>query len=102
MIFFDINCVIVFLGIIRFNEFMYQTIHETIKVGGIFHQAQFKPLWFVWQEKRFDINEITLISDLKNGKVKKKLFSVLANDNLYRLDYCPADQTWFLEQIWVD
>ena len=81
---------------------MYQTIHEQIRVGGIFEKAEFKPVWFMWNKKHFKINEITLISDFKDGSIKKKIFSVLAKDNLYRLDYCPSEYSWFLEQIWVD
>lgn len=81
---------------------MYQTIHERIKVGGIFYLAKFKPVWFVWRRQKFKVEEVTLISDFKDGAIKKKMYSVLAQGNLYRLDFCPEEFSWFLEQTWVD
>ncbi len=81
---------------------MYQTIHERVRVAGIFDQADFKPIWFVWRRRKFNVEKITLVSDLKDGAIKKKMYSVLADGNLYRLDHCPAEQTWVLEQTWID
>jgi len=102
LIIFDSDCHIASLGIFRFTNTMHQIIHETITVAGIFQQASFKPVWFIWKQRRLKINDITLISDIKEGSVKKTVYSVQAQDNIYRLDYYFLTQDWFLESIWID
>ncbi len=99
---FDINNHIVFLGIFRFTNNMYQTIHEPIIVAGVFKQASFRPVWFEWQQQRFPVEEITLTSELQHGSVRKIMYSVLADGDLYRLDYCPSNHHWQLAAIWVE
>lgn len=81
---------------------MYQTIHETIRVAGIFDKLQFKPVWFVWKNKRFVIKKITLVSKLKEGSIEKIIYSVQVKSDVYRLDYFPQEKEWFLESIWID
>lgn len=102
MFYFDINCPVVILGIIRLISNMYQTIHESIKVAGVFDRAHFVPRWFVWGQLRFNIEKITLISDYKQGLLKSKSFSVLAAGNLYRLVFNLNTLDWVLDSVWVD
>lgn len=102
MFYFDIDSLIEFLGFIRFNNDMYQTIHKTVRVAGVFKQGQFRPVWFDWQGRRYDIAEITLISDFKQGQVAQTIYSVLAKGNVYRLVHDLSSCDWFLEQVWID
>ena len=102
MILFDINCVVVFLGIFRFTVTMYQTIHEPIKVAGVFNRSVFKPTWFEWRRQLFKVEQITLISDYKQGLVKIKIYSVIAKGNLYRLQFSLNSGDWILENVWID
>lgn len=102
MISFDIDCLIETLGIFRFTVVMYQTIHETIRVAGIYQQAQFKPVWFDWQNRRYDVKQVTLISNFKQGEVERRIYSVEAEGNVYRLVHDLKNRDWFLEQVWID
>ncbi len=102
MISFDIYYHIEILGIFRFTVVMYQTIHETIRVAGIYQQAQFKPVWFDWQNRRYDVEQVTLISDFRQGKIERKIYSVKAAGDVYRLVHNLKNQSWFLEQIWIN
>ncbi len=102
MFYFDIDSLIESLGFIRFNDDMYQTIHETVRVAGIFKQSQFRPVWFDWQGRRFDVDNITLVSDYNQGQVKHTIYSIEAQGNLYRLLHDLQSQDWYLEQVWMD
>mgnify|MGYP000846209680 FL=1 len=102
MFYFDINCLLVILGIIRLIISMYQTIHEPIRVAGVFDKAHFVPRWFEWGQLHLNIEKITLVSDYKQGLLKSKSFSVLAAGNLYRLVFNLNTLDWMLDAIWID
>lgn len=90
------------MGIFRFTINMNQTIHESIKVAGVFKQTKFTPVWFEWRQQRFNIKEVTLVSNIKQGAIRKLIYSVVAEGNLYRLDYDLLSQTWNLASVWVE
>lgn len=102
MIYFDIYCDVVFLGIFRFTVNMYQTIHEQIRVAGVFNCSSFKPVWFEWEQRMIKVQEITLVSNYKQGSVKCKIYSVVADDNVYRLAFDLNTLDWNLESVWID
>ena len=88
----------VLLSVVSMN----QTINEPIKVAGVFYHSVFKPVWFEWNNQQLKINEITLISDYKQGLIKCKIYSVLANGNLYRLLFNLISQKWVVQSVWID
>ena len=81
---------------------MYQTINENISVVGVYVNFKFIPKKFKWKERIFLIKEITLSNDVKDGVIKKRLYSVLANDNLYRLEFNRESEKWQILEVWVD
>lgn len=81
---------------------MYQTIHEKILVWGVYRQAQFAPQKFVWRLASYPVDKITLVSDLKEGLVKKRIYSLISRGNMYRLSFNRETEIWFLEEIWCE
>lgn len=90
------------MGIFRFTTVMYQTIHEQVRVAGVFNRSFFKPVWFEWNERMLRIQEVTLVSDYKQGLVKNRVYSVVADDNVYRLTFDLNSLDWVLESVWID
>ena len=93
---------VVTLGIFRFTKFMNQIINEPVKVAGVFKHSLFKPVWFEWSNQRLKISKITFITDYKQGLVKHKIYSVIAQGNLYRLLFNTNNLDWTLESVWLD
>lgn len=81
---------------------MYQIIHESIEVIGNYQHHTFLPKKFKWKNKIYAINQITLQSDMKDGGVHKRLYSVMADHNLYRLEFNRETEDWLLEEIWLE
>ncbi len=81
---------------------MYQTIHETIVLAGVYDKAQFTPRKFKWKHKTYTIDQITLVSNLKDGGVRQRIYSVMSGGNMYRLSFNREDETWFLEEVWCE
>ncbi|GIK83930.1 MAG: hypothetical protein BroJett025_05520 [Patescibacteria group bacterium] len=81
---------------------MYQTINETISVLGVYARSHFVPKKFKWKEKIFPIKEITLYSDVRDGGVKKRLYSVVSGANVYRLEFNRESEKWYILEVWVE
>ncbi len=81
---------------------MYQTIHEEISILGVYSKSKFIPKKFKWKNKNYTIDQITLISDTRDGNIKKRLYSVISKGNVYRLEFNRKTEKWLLEEIWVD
>lgn len=81
---------------------MYQTIGEEILVAGSYKQHRFHPFKFLWRNKTYKINQITLVSDIKDGGVKKRWYSVLVGQEVYRILFNRETEAWTLEELWVE
>ena len=81
---------------------MYQTIHETIAVAGVYEQHKFTPKKFKWRNRQYVIDQITLSSAIKDGGVQFRTYSVMSGGNLYRLMFNRDDEGWFLEEVWCE
>lgn len=85
-----------------FHGMMFQTIGEAISVAGVYDAHTFVPKKFQWKKKVYLIEEITLISEIRDGQIKKRLYSVLCGKQLYRLLFNRATEHWTLEELWVE
>lgn len=81
---------------------MYQTISEKIRVLGVFRNASFTPQKFNWNGKTYTIEKITGTHNLKDGGVFKRRYAAASGGNLYLLEYNRQEETWTLEQIWME
>ena len=88
-IFFGYKCVV------------FQKIGEKIAVAGFYDKAKFTPKRFKWHTREYKIEEITIASDIKDGGVKKRMYSVLCSGNLYRICFNRDDEIWILEEVWL-
>lgn len=81
---------------------MFQTIGEKVAVAGVYSRGAFLPKKIQWGERILVIAEITLITDIKDGLVKKRMYSLLSGKELYRLIFNRDTETWVLEEVWVE
>jgi hypothetical protein len=80
---------------------MFQIISEKIEVAGVYQNAHFIPKKIQWRKKIILIKEITLISDIRDGQVRKRMYSVMCGNELYRIIFNRDTEIWTLEEIWV-
>ncbi len=81
---------------------MFQTISERVEVVGSYAKGPFHPRKMKWNGKIFAIETVTLISDIRDGDVKKRLYSFTNGKDLYRLMFNRDTEQWVLEEIWVE
>ncbi len=81
---------------------MFQRIAEKIEVAGVYKNTEFIPRKFQWRHRVYQIDELTLISDIKDGGIRKRLYSVTSRGNLYRLCFNRDSESWLLEEVWYE
>lgn len=81
---------------------MYQTIHETIAVVGVYAQEKFTPKKFLWNKKVYRISNITMVITCRDGGVMTRRYSVSVGANMYQLLFNPKSDAWYLEAVWCD
>lgn len=82
---------------------MYQTIHENIAVLGVYNRSNFVPKKFKWNDKSIKIDSINLQSDIKDGGVRYRYYSVSdTHGTVYRLSFNRETEEWLLAELWVD
>ncbi|MBT3249326.1 MAG: hypothetical protein HN846_04620 [Candidatus Pacebacteria bacterium] len=81
---------------------MYEEINEDISVIGIYKKHHFSPKKFKWNNRVFPVDEVTLSNDVRDGMIKKRLYSVVASGNLYRLEFNRESEQWKILEVWVD
>ena len=95
-------------GFFLFTIGMYQTIGESIETAGVFRHSHFPPTVFYWHGRRYPIKKITMTSEVKDGGVRKRWYSVLAsetalqNPTLFRLEYNRESEQWLVMEVWVE
>lgn len=80
---------------------MITEINELIKVGAIFgdNKKKLKPVWFVWNGRKYDIREITYIWTEKTGKAVIHHFTVTDDANLFDISYNTDTLMWTLHSV---
>ena len=71
-------------------------------VAGVFRTGRFTPRKFQWGSRVLQVDEVTLVSDLKDGGVRQRRYGVVSGGNLYRLLFNRENEQWILEEIWVE
>lgn len=81
---------------------MFQPVHERISVAGIYHQGKFTPRKFQWRKHTFVIKEVTYAADFNDAGVHQRQYSVVAQQQVYRLLFQRDREEWWLEEVWDD
>ena len=81
---------------------MYQTIHESIDVAGVFAKGKFRPTKFRWRDRSYRVSQITILADFTDGGRPQRQYSVVCDGNVYRLLYQRDSEIWFVEEVWCE
>lgn len=85
-----------------YYESMYQKINEVISVLGVYSKSGLIPKKFKWNERVFQINQITLSNEVRDGSIYKRLYSVVSGSEVYRLEFNRTTEQWRLLEVWVE
>lgn len=84
------------------NKHMHQKISETVSVIGLYSRAQFIPKKFLWKKRVYQVEQVTCITNIRDGAVRKRMYSVTSLGNVYRLMFNREEETWELAEVWYD
>ncbi|HOK56720.1 MAG TPA: hypothetical protein PKV21_08490 [bacterium] len=78
---------------------MITEINEKIIVGAIFKNGSIKINWFIWKNRKINIEKITYRWKTKKGEKDIYNFAVTDGFNIFELSFIPEDLIWNLEKI---
>jgi len=76
-----------------------ETIDEQIIVGAIFRNNTVKPRWFIWNDRKYQIKEVTFNWKSRIGSDTISHFSVSDGKNLYEISLSQKYLSWKLEKV---
>lgn len=81
---------------------MFERIDAKVSVAGVYAQGRFAPKKIRWGKKILLVDEITLVSEIRDGAVKQRLYSFRSGSEVYRLLFNRETEIWILEEVWVE
>jgi hypothetical protein len=81
---------------------MFTSISESIAVVGTYNHSSFHPRKFKWRDRVYMIEQLTFVTELKDGGVKQRMYSVTSGGNVYRLVFNRDTEDWQLAEVWCE
>ena len=84
--------------------------HERVRVfvdydphaPGTTEQPKVRPVAFQWGKKRYEVKQINLVYQRRQGDVHEVLFAVSDGMNSFVLSFNPVKMEWQLEEMMVE
>ncbi|MFP3953047.1 MAG: hypothetical protein ACOC88_02965 [Candidatus Bipolaricaulota bacterium] len=80
---------------------MYKNINQSIKVGVKFSRGRVEPVWFFWQQRKHDVDEVNLYHRTFKGEAPIHHFSVTVGGDVFQLSFDGKKLRWILDKMWV-
>ncbi len=80
----------------------YEHIAEPVQVGVVFRDNTVSPKWFVWNNIKYPVREVTYTWHVRRGEALLLYFSVTDGTNLYELSFNQKSLKWYLNKVYVD
>jgi hypothetical protein len=81
---------------------MYTVINEPISVGAIFSSGKIIPRFFIWNRRKYRVEEVTYFWRSKIGSVPILHFAVVSYESVYEISYNSETSDWHLEKVYVE
>jgi hypothetical protein len=81
---------------------MFTPISESIAVVGTYNQSKFHPRKFKWRDRVYPVEQLTFVTELKDGSVRQRIYSVMSGGNAYRLVFNRDTEDWQLAEVWCE
>jgi hypothetical protein len=81
---------------------MYAVINEPILVEAAFSAGKITPRFFIWNRKKYQVEEITYFWRSKIGSAPILHFAVTSYGSVYEISYNSKTSDWHLEKAYVE
>ena len=71
-------------------------IQEPIKVGAVFTNGLVKPAWFIWNDRRYEVHEVTMRWQTREGTASVLHLGVTDGASLFELAFNQQTLHWCL------
>ena len=81
---------------------MYSAINEPILVGAIFSAGRVVPRFFIWKNRKYQIDEVTYFWRSGKGSYPIFHFAVTSYSSVYEISYNLKTSKWYVEKAYVE
>ncbi len=81
---------------------MQEPIDGAVAVAAIFGGGRVKPVWFVWQGRKYAVREVTYAWEDREGAAVRKHFSVTDGTALFELCFNCRTMIWRLLKVEIE
>lgn len=81
---------------------MFTKINEQVAVVGTYNHSTFIPKKFLWRDKVLKVDELTFVSDSREGSIKNRVYSVVSGGNVYRLHFNRETEEWMIAEVFCE
>ena len=71
---------------------------QTIKVATIFEKGKIRPVWFLYEGRKYIVKDINYEWTKKNGQSKVYHFAVSDGTNSFELRFDDREMTWKIQE----
>ena len=78
----------------------YEVIEEPVAVQALFEDGGLKPLAFLWQGRRYPVEQVRFRWQTRDGRATVHFFALVAGGQACELSFRTDDLAWQLEKVW--
>jgi hypothetical protein len=81
---------------------MFTEIHEPIITLVSYERAGMQLKRFRWRNQLFAVEKVTAVTNIRDGSVRQRRWSVVSGGAVYRLLFDRVAETWELEAVYCE
>ena len=81
---------------------MFTVLNESVSVVAVYAANTLKPRKILWRGVTYPVEKITLVSDLTEGVIKRRIYSIVLRSTLYRLEFNRTTEHWTLLEVYCE
>ena len=74
-------------------------VDEPVKAGVVFGPEGIKPVWFIWKKRRYEVRDVTMRWQTKEGSATILHLGVTDGANVFELTCNQQTLTWRLAEV---
>jgi hypothetical protein len=74
-------------------------VDEPVKVGAVFGPEGIRPVWFIWKRRRYEVTQVTMRWQTKEGTAAILHLGVTDGSNLFELTCNQQTLAWRLAAV---
>lgn len=81
---------------------MFTSLNEPVSVVAVYSNNTVQPRKLLWRGREYQVEKITLTSDIREGVIQRRVYSIQLEKNIYRLEFNRTTESWKLLEVYCE